>query len=43
MSLWVNSTATNPAEITNKNLDAPIFYKTLDKTPTEGIVYYNAN
>lgn len=43
MSLWVNSTATNPAEITNKNLDVPIFYKTLDKIPTEGIVYYNAN
>lgn len=43
MTLWVNSTSTKPTEITNETLSAPVFYKTLDKTPKDNITYYNVN
>lgn len=41
MSTWVNSTALSEAN-PSVELAAPVYYKTLDEQPAEGVTYYNA-
>ena len=43
MTRWVNSTAIDSKEISNKTFDEPIYLKTLDKSYDPEIIYYDSN